>query len=63
MVNTKPCGTCKHLDARRGATGGNYCWERYEWHDGDEVVAACGTYGRADGKPPPGRITFRGERL
>ena len=61
MTNTRACGTCRHLDGRETRRGA-YCWETYTWRQPAEVVPDCEHAARADGKPPPGQIQFRGER-
>lgn len=61
-MNTRPCGLCRHLDERQLASGGAYCWARMVWSKPDDVVQECTHVERADGHPPPGRITFAGER-
>lgn len=59
--NTRPCGTCLHLDARGLSSGVHYCWEWYVWRKPDEVVPDCSKANRATGAEPPGRIHFTGE--
>lgn len=61
-MNTRPCGTCRHLDARLNGRGMAYCWRLYAWQKPAGVVADCTTAERADGKAPPGQIRFEGER-
>lgn len=56
-ANARPCGMCRHLDARLDRRGA-WCWETYAWRDPDAVVADCSKSERADGKDPPGRIRF-----
>lgn len=62
MTNTRPCGTCRHMDGRTRPDGTAYCWQRYCWVIPDKVIADCTTAERADGGPPPGQIRFEGER-
>lgn len=62
MANARPCGTCRHLDGRLTGTGAAYCWQFYAWRMPDQVVTDCDKAERADGKAPPGRISFEGER-
>lgn len=60
--NIRPCAMCKHLDSRILASGVAYCWRRYVWVPADGTVKNCDKAERADGRPPPDRINFGGER-
>lgn len=59
--NTRPCGLCKHLDAREKG-GVQFCWATWTWRKPDDIVTGCDKAARADGSAPPGRIWFNGER-
>ena len=59
--NTRPCGSCRHLDSRN-KEGVQFCWRYYVWRDPDKVVPDCTSAERANGEEPPGRIHFGGER-
>lgn len=61
-LNSRPCGTCRHVDERELASGAVYCWRWYRWTYPEAVVEDCTTAERADGGEPPGRIHFEGER-
>ena len=61
-LNSRPCGTCLHLDARVSPRGQAYCWFHMVWRLPMGVVEQCKTAERADGGEPPGRIHFEGEQ-
>jgi len=61
-ANTRPCGSCRHLDGRALPSGAQFCWQRYGWQRAADVVASCPYAERANGQPPPSRIWFTGER-
>lgn len=60
-MNTRPCGTCRHMDTRELQSGASFCWQRYIWVRGEKTIA-CDVSERADGQAPPGRIFYTGER-
>lgn len=60
--NVRPCGTCRHLDSRVLPSGQAFCHARWVWVPADGTVKDCDKAERADGRPPPGRINFGGER-
>lgn len=61
MINTKPCGLCKHLDEREKGQV-HYCWAHLSWNRTNQVVRDCMAYERADGQPSPRRLVYKGEQ-
>lgn len=61
-VNTRPCAACKHLDSRVLTSNAAFCWATFAWRAADGTVPDCHKAERANGQPPPGQITFGGER-
>lgn len=63
--NTRPCGTCRHLDPepmRTNEATHHYCWAFYVWRTPGETVVDCDKATRANGEEPPAKIHFAGRR-
>jgi hypothetical protein len=60
-INSRPCGSCLHLDSRQKPDGMAWCWAFYMWQSPADVVADCTESKRANGQPPPFQIRYPGE--